>query len=95
MKKFDEKFIWSLSAETIRHYTEETLVHKIQENPEHVKMLSEIMEAVFRRANDKSRPERQIEMEISKMGSGWIYQYLKIKGFEVVQLADYRIIVRW
>jgi len=94
MKKFDEKFMWSLSAETIRHYTEETLAHKIQENPEQVKILSTILEAVFKKSNNMSCQERHILIDDKTPDD--IFQYLNIKGFIVTKSGKSdEIVIQW
>lgn len=95
MRKFDEKFMWYLSAETIRHYTEETLIHKIQENPEQVKMLSTILEAVFRKSNNNVCQEKRILTINCGEVPDDIYQYLRIKGFMVIRCISGNITIQW
>lgn len=95
MKKFDEKFMWSLSAETIRHYTEETLVHRIQENPEQVKMLSIILEDVFEKSNRMLCRDRRVTIINCGEVPDDILQYLKIKGFMAIRYKSGGIIIQW
>ena len=81
MKKFDENFMWSISADALRHFSEESLIHKIQESPEEVQKLKSILEMVFKQAHNMIGNECYIvyrdEITLN------IVSYLRIKGMDV------------
>ena len=91
MKKFDERFMQTLSADSLRHYSEEYLLNKIYEDKNELEILTIILRSAFECAINSGG----VSIEIPGKISDYIKGYLKTKGLKLTYSYTDRYVISW